>query len=144
MAQAVRSNSTPVPAVGMGSFPLSSLFHDPAVRQAFQRAERDDGAAFAVPSPSPRPLLGPGRLTRPEIEEAIEDLIGLLDATDGDADLELTAEDDEDGCDCEAMSDDNGIADELGLWQQGFDGYAERFHLAQAGALLGRQEMADA
>lgn len=58
MAQAVRSNSTPVPAVGMGSFPLSSLFRDPAVRDAFRRAERDDGAALAVLAPKPAPVSG--------------------------------------------------------------------------------------
>lgn len=58
MAQAVRSNSTPVPAVGMGSFPLSSLFRDPALRRAFERSERDDGAAFAVPTPKPAPVCG--------------------------------------------------------------------------------------
>lgn len=58
MAQAVRSNSTPVPAVGMGSFPLSSLFRDPALRHAFERSERDDGAAFAIPAPKPAPVSG--------------------------------------------------------------------------------------
>lgn len=70
MAQAARSNSTPVPAVGMGSFPLSSLFRDPAVREAFKRAERDDGAAFAVPSPCPRPLLGGALLRQREMADA--------------------------------------------------------------------------
>ena len=70
MAQAVRSNSTPVPAMGMGSFPLSSLFRDPAVREAFRRAERDDGAALAGPSPSPRPRLSGGQLRQQEMADA--------------------------------------------------------------------------
>jgi len=42
-----------------GPVRLSSLLRDPFVRAAFLRAERDDqGAAFAVPAPSPSPLAG--------------------------------------------------------------------------------------
>ncbi len=33
------------------SIPLSSLIRNPAVRDAFERAERDNGAAFAVLAP---------------------------------------------------------------------------------------------
>lgn len=58
MAQAVRSNSTPMPAVGMGRFRLSPLFRDPVLRRAFERLERDDGSAFAVPAPKPAPVSG--------------------------------------------------------------------------------------
>lgn len=38
---------------------LSELFRDPALRDAFARAERDGGNAFAVPA-SPRPVLTGG------------------------------------------------------------------------------------
>ncbi|SEL38908.1 hypothetical protein SAMN04515666_103600 [Bosea lupini] len=58
MAQAVERNSTPAPSNGTGFSPLSSLFRDPALRRAFERAERDDGAAFAVPAPKPAPISG--------------------------------------------------------------------------------------
>lgn len=30
---------------------ISSMFRDPVLRDAFQRAERDDGCAYAVPAP---------------------------------------------------------------------------------------------
>lgn len=40
------------------STPLSHLFRDPALRRAFERSERDDGAAFAVPAPKPAPVSG--------------------------------------------------------------------------------------
>lgn len=39
--------------------PLSSMFSDPMVRAAFQRAERDNGAAFAIPAPK-APVLNGG------------------------------------------------------------------------------------
>ena len=38
--------------------PLSSLFRDPVLAAAFARAERDSGAAFAVPAPKPPVLTG--------------------------------------------------------------------------------------
>lgn len=38
--------------------PLSSLIRDPAVRAAFERAERDNGQAFAVPTPRAPVLAG--------------------------------------------------------------------------------------
>lgn len=38
--------------------PLSSMFADPVVRAAFQRAERDNGAAFAIPAPNSPVLSG--------------------------------------------------------------------------------------
>lgn len=38
---------------------LSTLFRNPFVRAAFERAERDNGAAFTVPARAPRrPLVG--------------------------------------------------------------------------------------
>jgi len=37
---------------------LSSLISDPVVRAAFERAERDYGQAFAIPSDPPRVLDG--------------------------------------------------------------------------------------
>lgn len=43
--------------------PLSSLFRDPFVRAAFQRAEKDGGASFAVPAPR-RPVLTGGEAVR--------------------------------------------------------------------------------
>lgn len=46
------------PAPRTGNLPLSSLFRDPALRRAFERGERDNGAAFAVPAPKPAPVLG--------------------------------------------------------------------------------------
>ncbi len=36
--------------------PLSRLFRDPFVARAFERAERDNGSAFAVPT-QPKPVL---------------------------------------------------------------------------------------
>lgn len=67
---AASQNSIPAPASGREFLPLSSLFRDPAVRLAFQRAEREDGAAFAVPSPSPRPLLDGALLRQLEMADA--------------------------------------------------------------------------
>lgn len=49
-------HSTPAPRTGFSS--LSSLFRDPALRRAFERAERDDGQAFALPPPKPAPING--------------------------------------------------------------------------------------
>ena len=67
---AASQNSIPAPASGREFRPLSSLFSDPVVRRAFERSERDDGAAFAVPSPSPRPLLDGALLRQQEMADA--------------------------------------------------------------------------
>ncbi len=48
---------------------LSTLFTDPVVRSAFERAERDGGATFAVPAVSPRVLDG-GAVERVLVEVA--------------------------------------------------------------------------
>lgn len=37
---------------------LSSLFLDPALKRFFERGERDNGAAFAIPAPKPLPIVG--------------------------------------------------------------------------------------
>jgi|GEM_PF-1805711 len=37
---------------------LSSLFTNPAVKAAFERAERDNGAALTVPAPRPPRFIG--------------------------------------------------------------------------------------
>ncbi len=52
MAKANRDYTTSQP------IPLSNLFTDPVVRSAFERAERDGGATFAVPAVSLRVLDG--------------------------------------------------------------------------------------
>lgn len=40
------------------AIPLSSLFNNPVVAAAFRRGERDNGAAFAVPTPKSPVLTG--------------------------------------------------------------------------------------
>ena len=50
--------------------PLSSLIRDPMVRAAFERAERDNGAAFAVPCPPVRDLDGGNAEPIPQQDEA--------------------------------------------------------------------------
>jgi hypothetical protein len=40
------------------TIPLSSLFRDPVLVAAFARAERDSGAAFAIPAPRAPVLSG--------------------------------------------------------------------------------------
>ena len=45
--------------------PISSLIRDPVVRAAFQRAERDNGQAFAIPMPR-SPVLAGGAAKRLE------------------------------------------------------------------------------
>lgn len=37
---------------------LSSLFTDPAVKAAFERAERDNGAALTIPAPREPKFIG--------------------------------------------------------------------------------------
>jgi hypothetical protein len=49
--------------------PLSNLIRDPMVRDAFRRAERDSGAAYAVPAPKP-PKLTDGAAAKPRRELA--------------------------------------------------------------------------
>jgi hypothetical protein len=44
--------------IDYSTFRLSSLFTDPVVRSAFERAERDGGHLFAVPAQPPRVLDG--------------------------------------------------------------------------------------
>lgn len=47
--------------------PLSKLFRDPLVRDAFERAERDFGSAFAVLPTNPSTLAG-GAAENMEVE----------------------------------------------------------------------------
>jgi hypothetical protein len=54
-----------------GEIPLSSLIHDPFVRAAFERTERDQGFSFAIP-PAPAPELDGGAAE--EIEWEFEDV----------------------------------------------------------------------
>lgn len=79
------------------------------------------------------------RATRAKLEELIAQLIEIVDRLDGDPDLEdgsdidfswpegegrgsrmrvMTDDDSEDGADAEGLTDDNGIGDEDGLWEQ--------------------------
>lgn len=61
--------------------------------------------------PAPTLFLPMSRAMRMRIEATIEQLVGLLDAIDGDPDLEA-ANDDEDGGDAEPDSDDERDADD--------------------------------
>ena len=98
----------------MSHIPLSSLFTDPRLRAAFARAERDDGAAYAIPAPQ-TPVLNGGagkvlRLTQ-AAREALSFLadaaIMLLDEADAlteeleDNELEAVCEDEGAQCDDE-------------------------------------------
>lgn len=79
------------------------------------------------------------RATRSKLEDLVAQLIDIVDRLDGDPDLEdggdidfgwpesegrgsrlrvMAGDDDEDGGDAEGMTDDNGIGDEDGLWEQ--------------------------
>lgn len=61
------SNDT-LPAAATG-LPLSAIISDPFVRAAFERAERDHGPAFAVPTePQPRFQGGAAEQIEQEIE----------------------------------------------------------------------------
>jgi hypothetical protein len=63
-----------------GPVRLSSLFTDPLIRDAFRRAERDAGAAFAVPAPSPH--LIPGGAAEPlPARVGSRDLVRFVGAT---------------------------------------------------------------
>lgn len=52
---AATQNSTRAPSSGV---PLSAFFTDPTLKRFFERGERDNGAAFAVPAPKPLPVTG--------------------------------------------------------------------------------------
>jgi hypothetical protein len=56
----------------IGPIPLSALFADPMIREAFRRAERDHGAAFAIPAPSPCLLPGGTFVPAPIPEQGLE------------------------------------------------------------------------
>jgi hypothetical protein len=75
MARATRDD------IIIGPIPLSSLFTDPRVRDAFRRAERDHGAAFAVPAPSPHLLGGGAAELRPTAGTQSRDLVRVVVAT---------------------------------------------------------------
>jgi hypothetical protein len=46
-----------------GSIQISSLFRNPALKAIFEKAERDNGAAFAIPAPK-APVLSGGAAVR--------------------------------------------------------------------------------
>jgi hypothetical protein len=50
----------------VNALPISSLIRDPAVRAAFERAERDQGQAFVVSTPR-RPVLAGGAAQKREM-----------------------------------------------------------------------------
>lgn len=101
---------------------LSSLFTDPRVRAAFERAERDDGAVYAISVPQ-TPVLsgGAGKVLRltPAAREALSFLadaaIMLLDEADAltedleDDELEAVCEDE--GAQCDDEGDPEPDAD---------------------------------
>ena len=107
---------------------LSTLFRNPVVADAFRRAERGSGSAFAVPAPK-LPLLNGGHAVRTQVEYLVEELIATLDAMDGDCDLEpflasffdgrsIENDDREDDDERENDPAEFGIADEGGLAEQ--------------------------
>lgn len=108
------SDTVPVSGLSCNAIPLSSLIRDPGIRAAFLRAERESGAAFAVPALR-LPVLSGGAAARPEelrerIEAAVEMLIRFLDRLDAPAeDLEPQGDDDtaaDDGpCDAHPWED---------------------------------------
>lgn len=53
-------------AYPVNSTPVSEILKDPALRAIFRRAERDNGAAFAVPTPK-TPRLDGGATVKPEL-----------------------------------------------------------------------------
>jgi hypothetical protein len=67
----------------MGPIRLSTLFADPMIRDAFRRAERDHGEAFAVPAPAPRLLVGGAAEPLPALGErdGSGDLVRVVSAT---------------------------------------------------------------
>lgn len=64
-------------------------------------------------------------------------IVAFMDQVDGDCEDEgAQCEDEGAQCDDEGERDDNGIADQDGLEEQGFAGLAERLHLHQAAVLF--------
>jgi hypothetical protein len=53
------------------AMPISQFIRDPVVRSAFERAERDGGAAFPVPTGKPRPVLTGGAAESREMAHAV-------------------------------------------------------------------------
>lgn len=103
----------PTPPLGGGERPRLPSAQVGPVTQAI-RVMR---AAEHAPRKSAQPLPhGIRALSRTEVEDLIGGLIDLLDAMDGDADLE-------DGHDAAGNTDDNGIADYDAIGEQGFPGY---------------------
>ncbi len=47
---------------------LSSMFKNPKLRAAFERAERDNGNAYAIPAPKP-PMLNGGEAVSAKVLE---------------------------------------------------------------------------
>ena len=96
----------------------ASLDHDPVA--AFV-----EGGFSAAASGNFRSWTAISSTTRERIESLVEDLLVLLDALDGDPDLEPTMglvpegyQDEEEGGDPDAEEDDTGIADYDGLDEQ--------------------------
>lgn len=58
-----------VPA--LNTIPLSSLISDLALRALFERVERDNGFAFAIPAPV-EPLLDDGAEAEPEYDTELD------------------------------------------------------------------------
>ena len=71
-------------------------------------------------------------------------IVAFMDQIDGDPDLEEQCEDEGAQCDDEGEHDDNGIADQDGLEEQGFAGLAERLHLHQAALLFAGRDRSSA
>ena len=102
----------PTPPIGGGERPRLPSTQVGPVTQAIRTMRSAD------PALDPRKFThGIRALSRTEVEDLIGGLIDLLDAMDGDADLE-------DGHDAEGNTDDNGIADCDAIGEQGFRGYA--------------------
>lgn len=108
---------------------LSGMFRDPALKSAFERAERDSGGAYAVADPKAPVLLGGAAALTPSIrariEMQVERLIEILDRVDGDENLEpylagTYPDEDDREADDERENDpaELGIADEGGLAEQ--------------------------
>ena len=102
----------PTPPLGGGERPRLPSAQVGPVTQAI-RAMRTTHADANFATALVKPIRA---LSRAEVEDLIGGLIDLLDAMDGDADLE-------DGHDAEGNTDDNGIADYDAIGEQGFLGY---------------------
>ena len=109
----------PSAQVGPVTQAIRAMRADPA-DQAIAAIQDGLDRHFARPA---NPVLDPRQFThgiralaRAEVEDLIGGLIDLLDAMDGDSDLE-------DGHDAEGNTDDNGLGDSDALGEQGFRGY---------------------